>query len=168
MRFAPSFLIVTIGDRPDAYFLAAFLLRRGQPAGILNLRARSARDSLLVLNRLRRRRGLAYVADVLAGRALRRFVIGDGVHPFPEIDAEAVANVRRRAVCMDCDDLHDASTLEFVRLFAPDYLLLTGAPIIRPTLLGLARQGAINRHLGLAPRFRGSDCPVWTIALGER
>jgi folate-dependent phosphoribosylglycinamide formyltransferase PurN len=166
MRPAPSFLIVTTGDLPEAYFVAAFLLARRHATALLNLRTRSARDKLLVLQRLRRRRGLTYVADFVAGRALRRLIV-PAAEPFPEIDAAAVADVRERATCMDCNDLHGAAALDFVHGFQPDYLVLAGAPVVRPALLGLARRGAVNRHLGLAPRFRGSDCPLWALALGQ-
>lgn len=114
-----------------------------------------------------RRRGLLYVADVVPCRALRSLVIRDEVAPFPELDAGQIAHVRRSAAYMHCSDLPGVAALDFARGFAPDYLVLAGAPVIHPPLLGLARHGAINRHLGLAPHFRGSDCPLWALALGQ-
>jgi methionyl-tRNA formyltransferase len=55
--------------------------------------------------------------------------------------------------------------LDFVRKVDPDYLLLAGAQVIRPSLYELGRHGALNRHLGLLPEMRGSDCPIWAFAL---
>ena len=40
-------------------------------------------------------------------------------------------------------------------------------PFLRPTVYGLARRGALNRHLGLLPDFRGSDCAIWALALDQ-
>jgi methionyl-tRNA formyltransferase len=33
------------------------------------------------------------------------------------------------------------------------------------SLYELWRHGAVNRHLGLLPEMRGSDCPIWAFAL---
>lgn len=68
---------------------------------------------------------------------------------------------------MDSVDPHSDPVLRFVERFRPDYMVLAGAPVLQPQLYGLARGGALNRHLGLLPRHRGSDCPIWLLALGQ-
>lgn len=164
-----SFVIVTTGDLPEAYFLAMFLESRAQRLAMVNVVARPVADQLRVLRRLRRNRGSAYVADLLLARAAH-WLAGRSRRPhgqgaFPEVDAAFVRHIRSDHPHLDCADPHAEPVLDFVRKAEPDYLLLAGAQIIRPVLYQLGRQGALNRHLGLLPDFRGSDCPIWAFAL---
>ena len=166
-----DFLIVTAGDLPEAYFLAACLALRARRFAMINV-LRPAASHLRALARLRRTRGLLYVADLLLARlvdlplvaAYRRFA-PPGVGAFPEVDARLVQRIRADHPHLDCADPHAPEALDFVRAFAPDYILLAGCPILKPTFYGLARRGALNRHLGVLPDLRGSDCPIWAFAL---
>ena len=162
-----SFVIVTTRDLPEAYFLAADLERKGQRLAIVNISGRPLAAKLRVLRRLRRRRGVPYIADLLLGRLLHRRYLPASVLPFPEIDDRAVAGLKRRLAVHTCTDPHRPATLRFVRDFAPDYMLLAGTPVLDPALFTLARDGAFNRHLGLLPHYRGSDCPLWALALDD-
>jgi len=166
-----SFLILTTSDLPEAYFMAAFLESIAAPFSLVNMVRRPLGNQLQVLRRLRRNRGLAYVIDFLLGRAadrvelvVRRSKFAREPRAFPEIDARMVRDVRARHAHLDCGDPHASDVLDFVRRQAPDYILLAGAPFLRPTFYGLARHGALNRHLGLLPDFRGSDCAIWALA----
>lgn len=159
-----SFMILTTWDLPEAYFLAASLEARGQRIGVINITGRPLATTLRVLRRLRRNRGTVYLVDLLLARALRRRYLPATVVPFPEIDAAAIAGIKRRWPSHTCRDPHAPATLGFVREFDPDYILLAGTPVLRPALYTLARHGAFNRHLGLLPEYRGSDCPLWALA----
>jgi folate-dependent phosphoribosylglycinamide formyltransferase PurN len=168
----PAFLILTTTDLPEAYFLAAFLESRAQRFAMVNIVARPLASRLGVLARLRRNRGTLYVADLLLARAMDlmpasalRKRAQQRLTAFPEIDARLVHRVRHHHPRLDCRDPHESHVIDFIRDFGPDYLLLAGAPILRPSVFGLARQAALNRHLGLVPDFRGSDCTVWAFAL---
>lgn len=162
-----SFLIVTTRDLPEAYFLAASLERRNQRVGVVNITGRPLSSTLRVLRRLRRNRGTLYVADLLLARVLRRRYMPATILPFPEIDADAIAGIKRRWPIHTCLDPHAPATLRFVREFDPNYMLLAGTPVLKPSLYTLARHGALNRHLGMLPEYKGSDCPVWTLALND-
>ena len=159
----PSFLIVTTRDLREAYVLARFLQDRRQRFGILNITGRPLRDGVRVLRRLRRNRGTLYLADL----ALRK-VLGAVHQPwlcaFPDVDRALAARLKAFAPHLDCVHPHGDQALFFVQRFGPDYILLAGAPVLRPALFGLARHGAYNRHLGLLPFYRGSDCPIWALA----
>src|SRR4029453_11381970 len=166
-----SFVIVTTGDLPEAYFLARFLESRAQRLAMLNVVARPMAEQLKVLKRLRRNRGNIYLADLLlakvahwAGGLVRR---PHGHGAFPEVDAAFVRHIRSHHPHIDCTDPHAAHVLDFVRSTEPDYLLLAGAQILKPELYQLGREGALNRHLGLLPDMRGSDCPIWAFALNQ-
>ena len=169
-----SFLILTTTDLPEAYFLGAFLETMAVPFALVNIVGRPVGNQLKVLSRLRRNRGLAYVADFLVARAADRFELwrrreelARTPRAFPEVDARLMSGIRARHPHLDCSDPHASDVLDFVRAQKPDYILLAGAPFLRPTFYGLARRGALNRHLGLLPDFRGSDCALWALALDQ-
>ncbi len=67
----------------------------------------------------------------------------------------------------DTDDLHHRRSLAFLRAREPDYILVAGSPVLRRELYTTPRFGALNRHLGISPLYRGSDCPVWALAAGD-
>ena len=169
-----SFVILTTADLPEAYFLGAFLESHDQPFGLVNIVARPLRDQIRVLTRLSRKRGLACVGDVVVARlvdalllTVHRKQLRQAVRAFPEVTPNLVRGLRARHPHLECHDPHDEEVLAFVRGLAPDYILLAGAPILRPSFFGLARRATLNRHLGLLPDFRGSDCAVWAFALGR-
>jgi len=162
----PSFLVVTSRDLPEAHFLAGFLTARGQSTAILNMTSRPLKNRLRILARLTCRRGPRYLADLMLGRLAARLTPALRVDPFPELARDRARRIPVTAR-LDCQDLHAPAALRFVRSVAPDWILLAGAPVIRRDLYGLARHGALNRHLGLLPRYRGSDCPLWALALDD-
>lgn len=166
-----SFLILTTGNLPEAYFLGAFLESVSRPFALVNILGRPVSSQLRVLARLRRKRGVRCVADILLARLANR--LGGALHgerstpAFPEVTAALVHGIRSRHPCLDCRDPHAEGVLDFVRRAAPDYILLAGAPVLRPSFYGLARRAALNRHLGLLPDCRGSDCAIWAFALNR-
>lgn len=163
----PSFVVVTTRDLPEAHYLARYLDSQRQDVAFVNLTGRPPGQSLRVVSRLARTRGLAYVTDFLLGRAFARFWLPPGPPVFPEIDAAAIERDRTRWPRIEGADPHAPPVLEFVERAAPDWILLAGVPVLRPAFFGLARRGALNRHLGVLPHYRGSDCPIWTLARGQ-
>ena len=164
---ARRFVVVTTDDLPEAHFLADHLLSREQGVALLNVRGRAWRNRLQVLSRLGRRHGGRYLAELMLGRLLRARYRMDAHPPFPEIDAATIARIRSIVPVLDTPDPHSGAALEFVRAQQPDYLLSAGAPVLRGELHSMARHGALERHLGLSPRYRGSDCPLWALADGD-
>lgn len=167
--FAPSggFVVVTTGDLPEAWFLVHHLLARGCPAALLNVVRRSKQNQWHVIRRLGRRHGYRYLLGLVAARLLRSRYQRPECIPFPEIDARAIAELRTRIAVHDTSDPHAPDALAFVRARRADWLLVAGAPVLGPELYAIPRHGAINRHLGLSPLYRGSDCPIWSLAAGD-
>jgi folate-dependent phosphoribosylglycinamide formyltransferase PurN len=168
----PAFVIITTADLPEAYFLAAFLESRTQRFAVVNIVARPLVSQLSVLARLRRNRGTLYLADLLLARAADQMGApqrrrAPRCTAFPEVDTAFIEHVRFHHPHLDCRDPHTDQVVDFIRAFGPDYVLLAGAPVLRPSVFGLARQAALNRHLGLVPDFRGSDCMLWALAVGQ-
>ena len=166
-----NFMIVTSGNLPEAYFLARALAVRRQRFAIVNV-TRSAVRHVRVLRRLHRTRGALYLVDLLLARLtdllllpIVRTMTPLPFRSFPEIDARVIEHILAQYPHIDCTDPHAPEVLEFVRAFGPDYILLAGCPILKPCFYGLARRATLNRHLGMLPDFRGSDCPRWAFAL---
>lgn len=162
-----SFLIITTNDLPEAYFVADFLLRKGQSVAVVNKCGRTFGEKQRVVRRLLRRRGPLYMADMLLGKLLKRAYIRPEVVPFPEIDAERIGQLKDQVDYYGCNDLHAPETIGHIKAHAPDYILVAGAPVLHPSVFSLSRHLTLNRHQGLSPADRGSDCPIWVLAEGR-
>ena len=147
--------------------MADFLLRKTQKVVIFNIRGRTRAQSLQVLKRLGKKRGLIYLADLLLGRKYRRHYLDPTVRIFPKMTEPVVADIQSRCACFDIDDPNGEEAINQVAKIGPDYILLLGAPVIKPPLFKLSRQGTLNWHHGLSPRYRGSDCVLWAMANNE-
>ncbi|MCC6245613.1 MAG: hypothetical protein IT353_22470 [Gemmatimonadaceae bacterium] len=51
--------------------------------------------------------------------------------------------------------MNGAETEALLRREAPDIVLVSGAPMLRPNLYEIARLGTINLHFGISPAYRG-------------
>ena len=60
-------------------------------------------------------------------------------------------------------DIHGTDALAAIRRFDPDLGISVAAPILRPELFELPRQGTINLHKGKLPLFRGMPPAFWEI-----
>ncbi len=161
-----SFLVLTTHNLPEAYFLVDFLVHRRQTVAIVNFTGRPPLHNFNVLKRLRKRRGTLYVLDLLLGKLLRPYVIPGQILPFPDITPAHIQSCIQTVPYFESHDPHDRATLAYIKQFAPDYILTAGAPILKASLFDLATSGTLNRHLGWAPTYRGSDCPLWTLSQG--
>lgn len=158
-----SFLIVTTNNLPEAYFIARFLSRKKQRIAIINIKGRTFSQKIKALKKIKRNRGVLYVCDLVLGKLLRGWYQSPGIVPFPDIRQKTIESIRAQCRYFECSDAHDEKTKDFAKSVDPDYLLIAGAPVLRQSLVGIARYGALNRHLGLSPRYRGSDCPLWAL-----
>lgn len=64
------------------------------------------------------------------------------------------------------DRFHDPETIERVRAWAPDVLILSGAPMLKPALYRHARI-TLNVHFGLAPDYRGEHTIFMPLLRGD-
>lgn len=162
-----QWLILTTNRLPEAHVMMDFLLERSEEVVLFNIRGRPAGQHLQVLKRLARKRGLVYLADLMLGRKFRSRYLDPAVRIFPEVTDRTVADIESRCTCIDIEDPHAEETLRRVKAIEPDYILLLGAPVIKPALFTLAQRGTLNWHHGLSPRYRGSDCVLWAMANNE-
>jgi methionyl-tRNA formyltransferase len=63
-------------------------------------------------------------------------------------------------------DLNSDAGVALVRSLQPDILAVCGTGLLQPRVFELAPH-AVNLHLGLSPRYRGSHCVFWPLYNGE-
>ncbi|WP_026840896.1 formyl transferase [Citrifermentans bremense] len=63
--------------------------------------------------------------------------------------------------------LHAPQTLETVRGWSPDLLVLCGCSILKAEFLSIPRLGTLNLHGGLAQRYRGVWTTLWAVVNRE-
>ncbi|ETX09185.1 MAG: hypothetical protein ETSY2_00995 [Candidatus Entotheonella gemina] len=161
-----SFLVLTTHNLPEAYFLVDFLLRQRQHVAVVNLKGRPKSHHLKIFKRLKKKYGAVYVLDLLLGKLLLPYIMPSHVQPFPGLTQDNIQSYIKSIPYFESHNPHDHATLGYIKQFSPDYILAAGAPILREKLFGLSTYGTLNRHLGWAPAYRGSDCPLWTLSLG--
>ncbi len=118
--------------------------RRAEGLGALSLE-RLEQGILHRVRRVRMERAEATLERLLAGGAA------------PPADVMKVA----------ISSLHSEATLEAIRALAPDLMLVSGAPVLRPELFTIPRLGAVNLHYGVAPAYRGEDTLFWPLVEGD-
>lgn len=62
-----------------------------------------------------------------------------------------------------CRDQNAAASVARLRTWAPELVVFTGGNILREAVLGVARLGVLNVHLGLLPEVRGMSSPEWSL-----
>jgi hypothetical protein len=73
------------------------------------------------------------------------------------------AAVRR----LTAGDLNGEVGTALLRELAPDLLILSGAPLLKPQVFGIPRLGTINLHWGIAPEYRGQESIFTALRRGD-
>lgn len=71
----------------------------------------------------------------------------------PEPQTAVFADVRR----LTARELNGEPGVTLLRDLAPDLLILSGAPLLKPAVYGIPRLGTVNLHWGIAPEYRGQE-----------
>ncbi len=169
--------IVTIRENSCACYLARRLRATGAEIAFFNqtdlkVETRS-REYFL---RLWRKRGLANALDnlalyaaVLARGAFRRSGASGYVQPAP-LPVMADDPALRHESWLTWVDIRDVNSDEgrgAVAAFAPDVMLLGGAPILGRRAITLPRVACINPHCGITPDYCGGSPPDWALYEGR-
>lgn len=159
------FIILTTGDLPEAFYVASYLLNKEQHILLINFAKRSFSENFRVFMRLRKRRGLLYLGDLVLGKMLKGLFIDAKNVPFPEIDDIYKNNIKNQIEYFITNDFYNVSTLEAISKFDADYMIFAGVPFLKKTVYEKVKVFALNKHQGISPHFRGSDCTLWAMAL---
>lgn len=113
-------------------------------------------------------RWVPYQARDIAARLSQRW------HDQPKSDAAPGAQYTARAILrlssvrhLRGADMHGADVIAQIKAFAPDLGISLAAPILRPPLFEIPRQGTINLHKGKLPDYRGMPPAFWEFMNGE-
>jgi folate-dependent phosphoribosylglycinamide formyltransferase PurN len=87
----------------------------------------------------------------------RRTLWGNAVHPAWDIPVHEVPRNR----------LHGEPIRSLLQQAAPDLLVTSGCPLLRPELFQIPRWGTINIHWGIAPAYRGEHTLFWPFYRGR-
>lgn len=54
-----------------------------------------------------------------------------------------------------------------IRAFAPDLMVVCGAPLLKPAVFNIPRLGTVNLHFGISPDYRGQHTLFWPLRRGD-
>lgn len=72
----------------------------------------------------------------------------------------------------DCEDvvaqdINEQETADRLRALEPDFLLVSGAPILQERIFTISKIATVNVHYGIAPQYRGEDTIFWPLYHGD-
>lgn len=181
-----SFLIITRGEPIpiNAVYVSEELLKRGQNVAILRQvvykvgRWERYRAQWKRCERLLKRRGVFTFLDnvlllVPPCALLSSFISTENSHEdiqetvFPGSLRSKIDELKIRTLWYDIADANSTEAGRFVRKVAPDVIVLAGAPIMKEDIFKLAKDMAINMHLGITPMYQGCSPFVWAISRSD-
>jgi folate-dependent phosphoribosylglycinamide formyltransferase PurN len=180
MQIQGSIRRVAVLTLPEGASCAAYVCRQLQEPGVelrvfTQTRLENAPGTAGYIRRLYHRRGLFVALDNLAfecwrpamrfvPRAYRKLRKLAGVPVTPR--AVDVPPVLRDATipvpCVEVDDIN-RDGLAALRDYAPDLLILAGAPILKRAVIEVPRVATLNAHCGITPRYAGSSPVYWAM-----
>jgi methionyl-tRNA formyltransferase len=169
--------IVTTAQHSCALYLAAGLADFNLDVRVFSQVAPKYPElSRPYLRRLLKRRGVRVFADNLllamveAARYTslgRLFFATDRAsnvkHDWPIQNQQKWAQALHEHSVVSTADINSAESLEAIRQFSPDLMLLAGAPIVTERVIKLASCGVLNPHCGVTPDYAGSSPIVWPL-----
>ncbi len=154
-------LLLTVDGGLYGKKILASLARCGVPlAGIVIIR-QPWRYSAKLYRSVARRVGWLD-ASIFAGKRVLRFLSGYDERR-SAFRGQVAEYVRSGVPCVWTKGTNTRETVEKVRGFRPDLVLLAQTGIVRDHLLSVPRIGTLNVHPGMLPAYRGVDCARWSI-----
>lgn len=76
-----------------------------------------------------------------------------------------VDNVELPATVSDVPSrqVNSAATIDLLQKLAPDFVVTSAAPILKPAVFGLPQHGCLNVHRGIATAYRGDHTLFWAL-----
>jgi folate-dependent phosphoribosylglycinamide formyltransferase PurN/peptidoglycan/xylan/chitin deacetylase (PgdA/CDA1 family) len=83
------------------------------------------------------------------------------------IDPLRARRVWNRANVVRTTDINDPANVQRLASFGPDFILIFGGRIVRPSILETAKRIALNVHGGKLPEYRGANGIKWMLWSGD-
>jgi len=61
------------------------------------------------------------------------------------------------------ENFNDSDCESLVNKLKPDYIILGGTRILKEPIINLVKNGVLNAHPALLPKYQGLDCVSWSI-----
>lgn len=150
------------------YILQGLIDAQMSPCAVFVGSARSTlRYRYRSILRYLRHKGLRETIDRLIYRTWtgKDVLRGRGVEGAPPPDLYTLAR-RHHLPLIQFDDINQEQTLQALRRYQPDFLVLGGAPLVKRSVLDIPGYGVINTHPAKLPEIRGMDVVGWSILQG--
>jgi len=166
-------VVVIVSSDPSDIYFANQLARRLNVVGII---VESSAEQPDVRRKIGKLAGYAFspwqIPRLLRERAIVREhvrrtsaidLVGFGIDAF-ELTPPPSCRVER---VYGKNAANSPETVELIREFEPDLLVLCGCSILKEPVLSIPRLGSLNLHGGLAQRYRGVWTTLWAVVNEE-
>ncbi|WP_437184900.1 formyl transferase [Planctomicrobium sp. SH668] len=93
-------------------------------------------------------------------REVEQVLFRDANHHRLESDGVPIYEIKR-------DQANSQEVRDLVSRLAPDLIVTSGCPILKPTVFEIPTYGTMNVHWGIAPAYRGEDTLFWPLYFGD-
>ncbi len=83
------------------------------------------------------------------------------------VDATEMERVNEKRVMVKSTEINQPATQEKIASYEPDYLFVSGAPILKKAIFGIPKNGALNLHFGISPDYRGQHTLFFPFLAGD-
>ena len=63
---------------------------------------------------------------------------------------------------------NEQKTIDLLKKYQPDYIVLGGTRILKESVIKTAKNGILNSHPAILPKYQGLDCVAWAILNHEQ
>lgn len=70
--------------------------------------------------------------------------------------------------CFFTQDINSTETVEFAMNLRPDVIVVSNAGIFKKEIISVPRNGCVNLHMGMLPKYRGLDTIFWALYNNEK
>lgn len=165
----PKIVFVALYDNSHGrYVLQGLIDARMSPSAVFIGSARSTmRYRYRSIIRYLRNKGLRETVDRLIYRTFLGKDVLSGRGPAGEPPPDLCTLARQYHIpLIRFDTINQIQTLQALRSYQPDFLVLGGAPLLQRSVLDIPHHGVINTHPAKLPDVRGMDVVGWSILQG--
>lgn len=164
---SPRIVFLSLFDTSHGRHLLHELIQAEMPPCALFLGSKRATISYRYhsITRYLRAHGLRETA----ARIVYRGTLGKDVLPGTgsDLPPRIVEQAQKHAIPLHpFDALNNDQTIQAIRTYQPDFIVLGSAPLIKQSLIDVPRYGVINAHPAKLPEMRGMDVVGWSILQG--
>lgn len=163
----PRIVFIALYDNSHGRYVLQELIQAGFPpcAVCIGSSRSTIRYRYRSITRYVRAHGLRETASRMLYRATKRKDVLQGAAS--NLPPGIVEQAQQQAIpVVYFDTINDEKTIEVVRGYQPDFIVLGGAPLLKRGIRDVPRYGVINAHPAKLPEIRGMDVVGWSLLQG--